>query len=60
MSTYSPKIYEDLIPVLYRLAKIKGMTMTRLVNRILVTELLNSRHLTYEDSTALTMKGGKR
>lgn len=60
MSTYSPKIYEDLIPVLYRLAKVKGMTMTRLVNKILVTELLNSRHLTYEDSTALTMKGGKR
>lgn len=60
MSTYSPKIYEDLIPVLYRLAKIKGLTMTRLVNKILVTELLNSRHLTYEVSTALTMKGGKR
>ena len=32
---YSPKIKEDLIPELYRAAKEKGLTMTRLVDKIL-------------------------
>jgi hypothetical protein len=32
---YSPKIAEDLVPVLYHLAKRKKMPMTRLVNAII-------------------------
>lgn len=32
---YSPKINEDLIPILYKLAKSEGKTMTRLVDEIL-------------------------
>jgi hypothetical protein len=32
---YSPKIAEELVPVLYRLAKDRKMPMTRLVNGII-------------------------
>jgi hypothetical protein len=32
---YSPKIDEKLIPILYRVAKSKGIAMTTLVNDIL-------------------------
>lgn len=37
---YSPKISEDLIPRIYRLAKVKGTRMTTLVN-IILEEALN-------------------
>lgn len=37
---YSPKISEDLIPKIYRLAKVKGTRMTTLVN-IILEEALN-------------------
>lgn len=36
---YSPKIREDLIPILYKLAKQMGKSMTRLVDEILRKEL---------------------
>jgi len=36
---YSPKIAEDLIPVLYRLAKNRGKPMTRIVNEIIREKL---------------------
>jgi hypothetical protein len=36
---YSPKINEDLIPVIYKLAKKEGKTMTRLLDEILRKEL---------------------
>ncbi len=36
---YSPKIREDLIPRLYRIAKQAGMPMTRWVNRLIETAL---------------------
>ena len=36
---YSPKIDEELIPILYRLAKHEGKTMTRLVDEILRSEI---------------------
>lgn len=36
---YSPKIREDLIPDLYHMAKAEGTKMTKLVNRILETEI---------------------
>ena len=32
---YSPKIKERYIPILYRLSKLKGITMTKLVNSII-------------------------
>jgi hypothetical protein len=32
---YSPKIKEDLVPLLYKAAKAEGIRMTVLVNRIL-------------------------
>ena len=36
---YSPKIDEDLIPTLYKLAKSEGKTMTRLVDEMLRSEI---------------------
>ncbi len=32
---YSPKVKEDLIPVLYRLAKQQGRPMTKIIDEIL-------------------------
>lgn len=32
---YSPKIKEELVPILYRIAKRKGLPMTELVEQIL-------------------------
>lgn len=32
---YSPKIDEDLIPVLYKMAKAQGRPMTKIVNDII-------------------------
>jgi hypothetical protein len=32
---YSPKINEDFIPSLYRIAKVKKMPMTKLVNSVI-------------------------
>jgi hypothetical protein len=36
---YSPKIKEDLIPIIYRLAKEQGKPMTQVVDEILRKEL---------------------
>lgn len=36
---YSPKIREDLIPILYRIAKARGVAMTTLVNGIVEREI---------------------
>ena len=36
---YSPKIRDDLIPLLYRLARQEGKPMTRLVDEILRVEV---------------------
>ena len=36
---YQPKIREDLIPRLYRLAKAHGMPMTRLLSQLLESAL---------------------
>ena len=38
---YNPKIYEELIPDLYRIAKAKGIKMTHLVNMILSEGIAN-------------------
>ena len=32
---YSPKIDEDLIPILYKMAKAQGRPMTKIVNEII-------------------------
>lgn len=40
---YSPKINEDLIPVLFKLAKKNNTAMTKIVDVILRTELLERR-----------------
>ena len=36
---YSPRISEDLIPVIYRLALKKGVAMTKIVDDIIRTDL---------------------
>lgn len=36
---YSPKIKEELIPKIYKIAKIRGIRMTTLVNEILAKAL---------------------
>jgi hypothetical protein len=36
---YSPKIKEDLVPIIYQKAKLKGITMTNLVDRIIRSAL---------------------
>ena len=36
---YSPKIKEDLIPVLYKLARQEGKPMTSLIDEMLRTEI---------------------
>ena len=41
---YSPKVAEELVPVLYRLAKDRKMPMTRLVNGI-IREALATNNL---------------
>ena len=42
---YSPKIKEDLIPVLYRLGKQKGKPITKLIDEILRKELAGTLQL---------------
>jgi hypothetical protein len=37
---YSPKIYDDIVPFIYRVAGKEQITMTALVNRILKNEVL--------------------
>jgi hypothetical protein len=41
IEVYSPKLNEELVPVLYRIAKAKKITMVKLVNDI-VSEALKS------------------
>lgn len=41
---YSPKISEELIPFLYRLAKSKGVKMTALVNEIIKKALTETEN----------------
>ena len=40
---YSPKISPELVPVLYREAKSRGIPMTRLVDRLLRQSLASQR-----------------
>ena len=38
---YSPKITEELIPILYQLARARGVPMTKLVDRIIREALVD-------------------
>ena len=53
---YSPKIDESLIPILYKLAKQKGRSMTKLVDELLRTALHAKGVLHAEGSINLTSK----
>ena len=49
---YSPKIKEEFIPVLYRLAKEQKVSMTRLVNDLVASGIKRlERRKSYEQST---------
>jgi hypothetical protein len=41
---YSPKIYPQYVPVLYRMAKARGIRMTHLVNQIIHKALEEAGH----------------
>lgn len=45
---YNPKIYEELIPELYKEAHQQGITMTKLINSILTAALLQKGRV-YDD-----------
>ena len=47
---YSPKIRDDLIPLLYRLARHEGKPMTRLVDEILRAEVERRLHVVDQQS----------
>lgn len=49
---YSPKIKEDLIPVLFKLAKKNNTAMTKIVDVILRTELLERRLINEEQANS--------
>ena len=51
---YSPKISEDLIPLLFKLAKQEGKPMTKLVDEILRKSLTERRWLDELQSKAST------
>ena len=55
---YSPRIYPQYIPVLYHLAKSKGIRMTHLVNQIIseaLKEVIDDKNetLTLSEKTSL-------
>ena len=52
---YSPKIKEDLIPVLYKLAKQEGKPITKLVDEMLRAEIAqrNGQNHKINNETAL-------
>ncbi|MBZ0159102.1 hypothetical protein [Candidatus Methylomirabilis sp.] len=58
---YSPRIDEDLIPPLYRLAKVRRIPMTRLVSEILQKALMivDSQQAQADQDGAGTVKGGE-
>lgn len=45
---YSPKIYEEFIPELYREAKGRGVTMTKLVNEI-IKQALDRKEIPHDE-----------
>ena len=45
---YSPKINEELIPALFKIARLRKIPMTKLVNQIITNYLLNDRMMEVE------------
>jgi hypothetical protein len=62
MVMYSPRIDEELIPPLYRLAKARRVPMTRLVSGILKEALgsVDGEQVQASENGAGTTKGGER
>lgn len=59
---YSPKISEDLVPVLYRAARSKKMPMTRLVNGIIRQALASQgllQNSTGDSKIVVSMEGSE-
>jgi hypothetical protein len=51
---YSPKIKEDLIPILYKLAKQEGKPMTALIDEMLRAEIAKrNEHVNHANNEAL-------
>ena len=57
---YSPKIKEEFIPVLYRLAKEQKVSMTKLVNKIIEQAIKKlQRRKSHENEVTRSGKQGK-
>lgn len=57
---YSPKIKEEFIPLIYRIAKNKGKRMTTLVNEIIRKALCEMEAVKQESIKNEIQKGDKR
>ena len=60
---YSPRIYEDMVQLIYYIAKTKKIPMTRLVDEILRTALLddeNRREILEGNFKVSGIRGGKQ
>jgi hypothetical protein len=49
--TYSPKISEDLIPILYKIGKKENIPMTKVVDKLIRDALTRYNHEHHEHST---------
>ena len=57
---YSPKIREDLIPDIYRLAKKQGRPMTKVVNEVLKNHISNGARRTITSDEVFNFLKDKR
>ena len=57
---YSPKVKEDLIPILYKLAKHEGKSMTALVDEMIRTEIANRNGEVEKSNDETVSKGVKK
>ena len=54
---YSPKIKEDLIPILYKLAKWEGKPMTALIDQMLRAEIAKRNgHILKKENEAVSKR----
>jgi len=57
---YSPKIREDLIPVLYKLAKLESKPMTTLIDEMLRTEIVKRNGQVNQTSNEVVTESVKK
>jgi len=57
---YSPKIKEDLIPILYKLAKQEGKRMTALIDEMLRAEIAERNGQVNQPENEAVSKRGKK